>query len=67
MKQWLVCSTRDGRLSIMTRWSRETMIDLYRDFGQTINTHVVKCFETMQEADEYLEKMKLVNKLIEQL
>ena len=67
MKEWLVCSTREGRLSIMTRLSREDMIKRCNKLRMIVDTHVVRDFDTLREADEYLDKMKMVNKLIEEL
>ena len=67
MKEWLVCSTRDGRLEIMTRLSREDMIKRRNKLKIVVDTHVLKAFDTLKEADEYMDKIKMVDKFIEEL
>ena len=67
MKEWLVCSTREGRLEIMTRLSREDMIKRRNRLRMIVDTHVVKEFDTLREADEYKDKIELVNKFIAEL
>lgn len=65
--EWLVCSTRDGRLSIMTRWEREAFIAMLMMIYETPSTHVVRSFPNEEEAKLYKANIEYVNKFIEEL
>lgn len=64
---WLVCSTRTGVLSLMTRVDRENLLIKLRSEKKRISTHVVKVFKSKEKAKKYIKEIKSVNKLIDKL
>lgn len=64
---WLVCSTRGGVLSLMTRVDRENLLIKLRAEKKRISTHVVKVFKSKAKARKYIKEIKSVNKLIDKL
>lgn len=65
--EWCVCSTRDGKLSLMTREYREDMIAICHIFEEEVPTHVVRVFNDVKDAILYIEDIELVNEIIENL
>lgn len=64
---WCVCSTRDGKLSLLTRVEREMMLKVLMSLKKEIPTHVIKTFESKSDAEKYILEINRVNKLIKNL
>ena len=68
--EWLVCKNKtDGELFIMSRLAREISLNVLLDIEKGINSIVVKSFEDIDQATDYLIEIndadKLINKIIE--
>ncbi len=68
--EWLVCKNKtDGELFIMSRLAREISLNVLLDIEKGINSMVVKGFDNIDQATDYLIEMneadKLINKIIE--
>jgi hypothetical protein len=68
--EWLVCKNKmTGELFVMPRSVRELMIGVLTDFNNGVNSIVVKGFENIDDASQYLielnETDKLINKTLE--
>ena len=64
---WCVCSDKDGNLTLMSRKTREVLLRWWITIGYIPPNYVVKTFEDINDAEDYMDEMKLVNKLIEGL
>ena len=64
---WCVCSDKDGNLTLMSRPTREAMLRWWSLVKVVPPTFVVKTFEDIGDAETYMDEMKLVNKLINDL
>ena len=68
--EWLVCKNKtDGELFIMSRLAREISLNVLLDIEKGINSMVVKGFDNIDGATQYLielnETDKLINKTLE--
>jgi hypothetical protein len=65
---WVVCANSAGEnLQVMSRADRELMLELYFKFRMEMPNHVIKVFDTEEQARYYYENARETNKLIERL
>lgn len=60
---FVVCRNKDDNtLFITTRASRESMLSVYRSFGELPESNVLKQFKTYNDALKYKQEQERVNK-----
>lgn len=67
MIEWLVCSTRDGDLSLMSREEREILLKCLMFLKIGVPHFVVKVFYDKSEAEQYIKDQKEINDLLDNL
>ena len=66
--QWLAVRYRtESTLFLQNRSERETSNSAHIDMGKLINTIVVKTFDDKSEAQLYIKKINIINKLLDNI
>ena len=68
MTEYLVCKNKDdGKLFIVTREQRETLLDKLDEIHEIVGSRVERTFETFDDAIAYMQTISDIDNIINKL